>query len=135
MLHHVDLRPILADPAAAEILLLARGQLNRAFRTHGLIPPDPLSLSEAEAVDPAELDDPAAQGIDLAMAKFQDSFLAWAGAMPVKLVPPVLDILQQAQRALAQPQGDDSAACVAVRRAYEFLQGCVQPDQEASDCA
>src|SRR5476651_2137512 len=38
---HIDLSPLMTDPDAAEILMLARGQLNRAFRTHGLIPPDP----------------------------------------------------------------------------------------------
>ena len=39
MLNYIDLRPILVNPAAAEILFLARGQLNRAFRSHGLVPP------------------------------------------------------------------------------------------------
>src|ERR1700733_1289602 len=110
MRHHIDLRPILINPAAAEILFLARGQLNRAFRRHGLVPPDPLTLSFSASVDPMELDDPAAQGIDHAMAKFHEDFIAWAGAMPVKLGPPVLDILRQAHQALSQSQDAVSEA-------------------------
>jgi hypothetical protein len=127
MLSHIDLRPILVNPAAAEILFLARGQLNRAFRSHGLVPPDPLARSDGESVDPMELDDPAAQGIDHAMAKFQEDFIAWAGAMPAKLVPPVLDILRHAQEALDGPQDASNAAAVAVRAAYDFLSRCLQP--------
>lgn len=128
MLDHIDLRPILAHPAAAEILFLARGQLNRAFRSHSLIPPDPLALSNAENIDPMELDDPAAQGIDHAMAKFQGDFMTWASAMPAKLVPPVLDILRQAHEALEGPQDGANAAAVAVRAACDFLSGCFHPD-------
>jgi hypothetical protein len=133
MLHHIDLRPILVNPAAAEILFLARGQLNRAFRSHGLVPPDPLALSYAASIDPAELDDPAAGGIEHAMAKFQDDFIAWAGAMPVKLVPPVLDILRQAHQALGGPQDDSNAAGTALRTAYDFLSGCLPPDLDCSE--
>jgi hypothetical protein len=143
MLNHIDLRPILANPAAAEILLLARGQLNRAFRSHGLVPPDPLAPSDAEGIEPMELDDPAAQGIDHAMAKFRENFIAWAGAMPAKLVPPVLDILRQAHEALAHealahealdgPQDAANAAAVAVQAAHDFLSGCLHPDLGCSD--
>jgi hypothetical protein len=133
MPHHIDLRPILVNPAAAEILFLARGQLNRAFRSHGLVPPDPLALSYAASIDPAELDDPAALGIDQAMAKFQDDFIAWAAAMPMKLVPPVLDILRQAHQALGDPQDDPSTAGTALRAAYDFLSGCLPPAPDCSD--
>jgi hypothetical protein len=133
MLDHIDLRPILVNPAAAEILLLARGQLNRAFRSHGLVPPDPLVPSDAEGIDPMELDDPAAPGIDHAMAKFGEDFIAWAGAMPAKLAPPVLDILRQAHKALDTPQNATNAASVAVREAYDFLSGCLHPDLSRSD--
>jgi hypothetical protein len=133
MRNHLDLRPILVNPAAAEILLLARGQLNRAFRSHGLVPPDPLVPSDAEGIDPMELDDPAAQGIDHAMAKFHEDFIAWAGAMPAKLAPPVLDILRQAHEALNGPRNATNAAAVAVREAYDFLSGCLHPDSSCSD--
>jgi hypothetical protein len=135
MRHHIDLRPILVNPEAAELLLLARGQLNRAFRRHGLIPPDPLVPGDAAGIDPAELDDPAAQGIDHAMAKFQDAFIAWAGAMPVKLGPPVLDILRQAHRTLSQSPDGRTVAEVALQTACDFLQQCLHPDPDASDVA
>jgi hypothetical protein len=133
MPHQIDLRPILANPAAAEMLLLARGQLNRAFRTHGLVPPDPLVLSDASGIDAADSDDPAARGIESAMAEFQEDFILWASFMPAKLVPPVLDILRQAHEALVQPHDDADAAGIAVRKAYEFLLGCLQPDQDVLD--
>jgi hypothetical protein len=128
MLDDIDLRPILANPEAAEILLLARGQLNRAFRSHGLVPPDPMVLGDAASTDPMELDDPAAQGIDHAMAKFQENFVAWAGAMPAKLVPPVLDILRKAHEALDGPSDPANAAAAALQAAYDFLSGCLPPD-------
>jgi hypothetical protein len=128
MTNHIDLRPILADPAAAEILLLARGQLNRAFRRHGLVPPDPLVLSDSECADPLELDDPAGQGIDSAMARFQEDFIAWAATMPMKLVPPVLDILRNAHQALTDQQNDSSAPGIALRTAREFLSECLHSD-------
>ena len=63
-----------------------------------------LALSDAESIDPIELDDPSAQGIDHAMAKFGEDFIAWAGAMPAKLVPPVLDILRHTHAALDGPE-------------------------------
>jgi hypothetical protein len=128
MLNYIDLRPILVHPQAAEILLLARGQLNRAFRSHGLIPPDPMVPSYAGSIDPTELDDPAAHGIDHAMAKFQNDFVAWAGAMPVKLAPPVLDILRKAQEALDESQDAANVAAIALRRAFDFLSGCLPSD-------
>jgi hypothetical protein len=133
MLNQIDLRPILANPEAAEILLLARGQLNRAFRRHGLVPPDPMVLRDAERIDPMELDDPGARGIDHAMAKFQEDFVAWAAAMPAKLVPPVLDILRKAHEALDEPQDAPNAAAVALQAAYDFLSGCLLPERGHSD--
>ncbi len=132
MRDHIDLRPLLADPTAATMLLLARGQLNRAFRAHGLVPPDPLVVEDDSGVDPAELDDPASTGIDSALAKFQEPFMAWASQMPASLVPPVLDILQQANRALCQQQGDSGAAGVAARNAYGFLLGCLPPPTDSA---
>jgi hypothetical protein len=129
MSQYIDLRPILADPALAEVLLLARGQLNRAFRQHGLVPPDSLVPSTSSDVDVAELDDPAGLGIEAAMAKFQDDFLVWAGAMPAKLGAPVLDILRQALGALSPSQDDPSGSRAALTRAYEFLSGCIHPEQ------
>ena len=129
MLNHIDLRPILVNPKAAEILFLARGQLNRAFRSHGLIPPDPMALSDAENIDPMELDDPAAQGIDHAMAKFQGDFVAWAECDARQAGPAGAGYpLRQAHEALEGPQDGANPAAVAVRAACDFLSGCFHPD-------
>lgn len=121
----IDLRPLLADPPAAQIVLLARGQLNRAFRRHGLVPPDALALDDS--TEAMALDDPAAQGIDAAMARYGEDFLAWAGAMPAKLVPPLLDMLRQAQERL-HSQNDHNGPATALRAASDFLSACLQPD-------
>ena len=118
---HIDLRPLLADPQAAEILLLARGQLNRAFRTHGLVPPDPLTLDDAIGTGSTELDDPTAQGIEHAMAHFEEAFLTWAERMPRDLAAPVLGILWETHQALCEQQDHPNGTGAAVRKAYEFL--------------
>ena len=106
------------------MLLLARGQLNQAFRTHGLMPPDPLrarNLSCAlPCVDAAELDAPAARGIEHARARFGEAFDIWAGEMPLQLARPVLDILRQALQALKRQNGASEAGA-AVLKAHEFL--------------
>jgi hypothetical protein len=117
---HLDLSPLLIDPAAATILMLARGQLNRAFRDHGLISPDPLSVDEACHVDPHDLDDPAALGVETAMERFNGDFLMWSNRMPLSLVPPVLDILRQTYRALGQRTGADDAEAT-VLKVHDFL--------------
>ncbi len=123
----IDLRPLLVHAAAAEMLLLARGQLNRAFRAHGLIPPDPLPGSGSFPTNASELDDPAAKGIEYATAWHGDVFVIWAEAMPRKLVRPVLDILRQTHQALGRQQEDDAnGARAAVLRAYEFLLSCLR---------
>ena len=128
----IDLRPLLVHAAAAEMLLLARGQLNRAFRAHGLIPPDPLPGSGSCPTNASELDDPAARGIEYATAWHGDAFVTWAEAMPRKLVRPVLDILRQTHQALGRQQEDDAnGARAAVLRAYEFLLIPVPADQYA----
>ena len=126
----VDLRPLLAHSDAAEMLLLARGQLNRAFRTHGLVSPDPLPACDPSRIDPAELDDPAAKGIEHAKARYGAAFIAWTERMPRKLAHPVLGILQQTHQALGQRQDDRSRASAAVLKAHEFLLGCSQPGQD-----
>jgi hypothetical protein len=118
---HIDLSPLMTDPDAAEILMLARGQLNRAFRTHGLIPPDPLRLDDSSDVDQKELDDPAALGIDEAMARFEESFLTWSSRMPLALARPVLDILRQTYQALGHQQDDTKGPGVAALKAHAFL--------------
>jgi hypothetical protein len=125
----IDLRPLFAHPGAAEILLLARGQLNRAFRAHGLIPPGPLPLRHPFGINPTELDDPAAMGIENARLRFREAFAAWADEMPTRLVRPVLDILWQAHKALAQQRGDSNGIDAATLKAYEFLQARYQPGQ------
>lgn len=130
MKRHIDLRPILADPASAEILLLARGQLNRAFRQHGLVPPDSLVAHDSCMADTAALDDPAALGIEEALARFQEDFLTWACAMRADLGPPVLDVLRQTLEALRlSPDNPDGYR--ATLAAYEFLSACLHPDQDS----
>lgn len=102
------------------MLLLARGQLNQAFRTHGLHSPDPLHLRNQPWTDAADLDAPAARGIEHARARFGKAFDIWAEEMPRQLAQPVLDILWRALQALEQQDGA-SEACAAVREAHQFL--------------
>ena len=102
------------------MLLLARGQLNQAFRTHGLMSPDPLCTGDPSHTDIAELDAPATRGIDYARARFGEAFDIWAEEMPVRLAPPVLDILRHTLQALKQQNGA-SEASAAVLKAHEFL--------------
>ena len=116
----IDLRPLLAHPDAAEMLMLARGQLNRAFRGHGLFVPDAMAIGRVSAVDPAELDDPAANGSVLAIRKFGAAFITWAAEMPPELVGPVLAILAQTAAELG-PKPEHAAAQAAVSRACRFL--------------
>jgi hypothetical protein len=132
--NHVDLRPLLTDPAAAETLLLARGQLNRAYRMHGLAPPDPLPLGDP-GFDPMELDDPAALGLERAMERFRDTFIIWAGGMPLTLVGPVMDILRLTHQALGQQNDTNCAGIIAVLKAYEFLLGRSAADRSLTDSA
>ena len=120
MQDRIDLRPLLAHRAAAEMLLLARGQLNQAFRTHGLMSPDPLRTRNLSCINEAELDAPAARGIEHARARFGEAFDIWAGEMPLKLARPVLDILRRTLQVLKQQNGA-SEASAAVLKAYEFL--------------
>ena len=121
MQDRIDLRPLLAYRAATEMLLLARGQLNRAFRTHGLMSPDPLRAQDPSHTDVADLDAPAARGIEHARARFGEAFDVWAEEMPLQVARPVLDILRQALQALKQRHGGASEADAAVLKAYEFL--------------
>jgi hypothetical protein len=130
---HIDLSPLLADPAAAEVLMLARGQLNRAFRTHGLVSPDPLPVGDAPKIDPKELDDPAALGIEAAVERFDEYFFTWSNRMPLALARPVLMVLQQTYPRLGQQQNDTNSAGAAVLKAYEFLLKCLECDQELAN--
>jgi hypothetical protein len=130
---HIDLSPLMMDPAAAEILLLARGQLNRAFRTHGLVPPDPLPLGDATDVDPNELDDPAAMGIEEAMVRFEESFPVWSSRMPVTLAPPVLEILRQTFQVLGHQRNNIQGPGAAAMKAYDFLRGRRNWDEGMAD--
>ena len=102
------------------MLLLARGQLNQAFRKHGLMSPDPLHARNLSCTDVAELDAPAARGIEHARAQFGEAFDIWAEEMPRQFAHPVLDILWQTFQALEQQNGA-SEASAAVLKAYEFL--------------
>jgi len=121
MKKRVDLSPLLVDRDAMHMLLLARGELNRAFRSHGLFPPDPLPAAHLAVSNVAELDDPAAQDMREASAQFADLFDRWAAEMPLDLVPPVLKILQKAHEALCGQQQQSSAAARALLTAYKFL--------------
>lgn len=103
--------------------MLARGQLNRAFRKHGLSPPDAMAVDPPTMPDPAELDDPAANGSVRAAVKFGQAFTTWAAAMAPNLVEPILAILAQTDAALGSHPGHD-AARAAVSRARGFLDGC-----------
>lgn len=118
----IDLRPLLARPAAAGMLLSARGQLNHAFHKHGLTPPDPLPGSGPSPIDPLQLEDLAAKGVDHARRQHGEAFVTWMQAMPLTLAGPVLDILRQTLRALSQ-QANAGGADAAVLEAYEFLLG------------
>ena len=128
---YIDLHPLLASPAATEMLLLARGQLNSAFRKHGLAAPDPLLAAELAAFDTAELDNPAAGGLERATGRFGEAFTVWAARMPAKLAQPVLDILRQTHAGLSQ-RPDGAAAGQAVLEAYTFLLRRSQLDQGGS---
>ena len=99
---------------------MARGQLNQAFRAHGLTSQDPMHLRNLSCTDAAELDAPAARGIEHARARFGAAFNNWAEEMPRHLAHPVLDILWQAFQALKQQNGA-SEASAAVLKAHEFL--------------
>jgi hypothetical protein len=128
---YIDLRPLMADPAAAVILMLARGQLNRACRKHGLSPSDSLQLDETPDIDLAILDDPAAAGIDQALAQFDEAILGWSSRMPLVLARPILDILRRTYRAVADKHVD-SVIADAVWTAHEFLlRGCEQKENLA----
>ena len=121
---HVNLSACLTHPAAAEMLLLARGQLNRAFRANGLFPPDPLLAVGLSCIDSGELDDPAAAGVERARARYGEAFTSWTEEMPLKLVSPVLDILWRTRQALDRRPGSSKEAAVAVSKAYELLLDC-----------
>ncbi len=122
----IDLRPLFNRPVAATMLLLARGQLNRAFRSHGLTPPDPLpiaslSKSRLSGMTPTDLDDPAARGIDKATAWFGQAFVTWSATMPATLASPVLKVLHQTHDSLTKQHGRAHETSSAVLEACEFL--------------
>jgi hypothetical protein len=131
----IDLSPLAADPAAAEVLALARGQLNRAFRAHGLVSPDPLPVDDASKIDPMVLDDPAALGIEAAAELFEEYFLTWSNRMPLALARPVLTILQQTYQRLGQQQNDANSASATVLTAYGFLLKCSLCGQDLANGA
>ncbi len=129
----IDLSPLLRESEAAEMLLRARGQLNRAFRKHGLFSPDPLPLSDIVHVEAPESDDPAADGIATARARYKGAFDVWASQMPLTLAQPVLEILRQTHEALSVQHGDSATAQTAVMRAYDFLASRVRPGESGAE--
>ena len=120
---HIDLRPLLGRPAAAGILLSARGQLNLAFRQHGLLGRD--RLPEGPAGGGAGFQPPYPgpgwNAASDARQRHGEAFVAWAEAMPSQLAAPVLDILRRTHLALSQHPGDAGGADAAVLEAYDFL--------------
>lgn len=125
----INLIPLLEDPAAGQALMLARGQLNLAFRSRGLESPDAVQVADPDAFDPDALENPASLGIEEALHRFEDDFLAWSSRMPRALVPLVLTILQRAYLA----QGDDSSeSASAVRRAFAYLSGQTEASGDES---
>ena len=117
----VNLRPLLSNHAAAHMLMLARGQLNRAFRAHGLLSPDPMLVADASCFDAAELDDPAASGSNHAKERYGEAFVAWTQEMPSHLAGPVAKVLSQVLGQLPNGAGE---AIAAVTNARDF---CVPP--------
>jgi hypothetical protein len=112
----------MTDPAAASVLMLARGQLNKAARAHGLSAPHPMLTDGLCPIDPAESDDPAGLGIAQALARFENAFLLWSATMPQALAEPVMAILWQTRQA-AGTLRPDATGLDAITAAYNFLAG------------
>ncbi len=125
----IDLRPLHRKMEAAEIMLLARGQLNRAFRRHGLPPPDRLVPGERGTIATEDdLDDPARLGIEQAAARFGAAFWDWAYDLPIAVARPILAILEQTwRRETAAPESGGPAG-PAIQAAYEFLRARLGDD-------
>lgn len=116
----IDLRPLSAHPAANEMLMLARGQLNRAFRSNGVPAPDPMRPAQSSWCGPLDYDDPAAHGVAHATSHGQDAFVTWSTEMPKSLAGPVLSILRQTHDVLAEQQ-ETEVPRNAILTAYEYL--------------
>ena len=101
------------DPAAAIMLHLARGQLNRAYHRRGLPPPDSLGGQSGFRSNHANPDDPLADGLEQARANFAGALAQWEAEMPADLISPILDILQRTYTALTlQPGSTDAQSAV-----------------------
>lgn len=126
MRDNIDLSPIMPHLEATEMLLLARAQLNQAFRKCGLVPPDPLPALAGSGADDAMSDGQKACDLGLARAHHRAAFDLWTVRIPLWLVPPVMDILNATHDAL-RAQGGPPEAMTAVRTACDFLLNCLQP--------
>lgn len=102
-------------PAAALMLHLARGQLNRAYRLHGLRSPD--SLRRRSGVNHAHPHGTLAGGVGQARGNFDDALATWEAEMPADLVSPILDILQRTYVALSCQPGSTDAQSAALEAA------------------
>ena len=91
----INLRALSSNRPATEMILLARGQLNCAFRSKGLFPPDPLSAEMIADVGLIDLDDPAGRGIGHALEIYPDAFKNWSAGLSRDLVSPALAILSE----------------------------------------
>jgi hypothetical protein len=122
MQNGIDLRPLCRCPDAMEMVLLARGQLNQAFRKHGLLPPDSLKAESPTPFTDTALDNPVASGMDNAIAQFGEVFTDWANTLPTTILRPVLAILLQTWKAQGGHDRDGPAG-TALLAAYRYLQG------------
>jgi len=117
----VDLSALRGNPAALQVILLARGQLNLAFRSRGAFPPDPLPVTRMSGLSTDQVDDPAALGPVVASLRHRHAFERWSARMPAELVSPVLAILARTLGALkALPEGE-AAARRPVEEACDYL--------------
>jgi hypothetical protein len=113
----IDLRPLVVHPAAADIVRLARHQLNKTFEQYCLFLPDPVPTDSAATLRRAGTR--SAEALDI-----------WADTMPRCLVPFILAILRQTQDRLDVGRRDYDAISIALINACEFLL-LGRPNEEA----
>jgi hypothetical protein len=117
----IDLRALSDNRPATEMILLARGQLNRAFRSKGLLPPDPLPVEQIAEVDLVDLDDPAGRGIGRALETYPEAFNDWSARLPRNLVSPVLVMLGGTMERLKGGSSKDRAKLQFLEQACDYL--------------
>ena len=116
----VNLRPLSGNSEALTMILLARGQLNRACRLRVLDPPDALPVPNPGNLDVVDLDDPAGRGLRRAELMFAQAFAQWSAEFSEQLASPVLAMLRQTLETLRKSQ-TDRAAIEAVEQGIDYL--------------